>query len=250
MQRATERNMTRKLSRLCKKHRNCAAGNARPTRIRRPTGARPFRHKRTCHEAQYPGGPERVLRTRRRRPQHCTRRGLHSARGGRSAPHAAVGLPRTGQSLGHGRCHATSTNEHCTRRGLHSSVWSANCMPLRGSRRPAGPLGTGCHAKLPALWSQGAMPSVSQLPAAANTVPDAGSTVPSANCMHCMPCGHRVPCGHRCAMPTQQSRCPTRIGACYRVGERRSWRILAVVEPCLDLCRCGCWPRPCSCGRP
>ena len=59
MQRATERNTTRKLSRLCKKHRNCAAGNARPTRIRRPTGARPFRHKRTCHEAQYPGGGQR-----------------------------------------------------------------------------------------------------------------------------------------------------------------------------------------------
>jgi hypothetical protein len=47
--------------------------------------------------------PERGLRTRRRRPPHCTRCGVHSARGGYSAPHAAVGLPRTGQSLGHGR---------------------------------------------------------------------------------------------------------------------------------------------------
>ena len=73
------------------------------------------------------GGPERVLRTRRRCPQHCTPRGLHSSRGGRSAPHAAVGLPRTGQSLGHGRCHATSTNEHCTRCGLHSSVRQLAC---------------------------------------------------------------------------------------------------------------------------
>ena len=202
------------------------------------------------------GGPERVLRTRRRCPQHCTPRGLHSSRGGRSAPHAAAGLPRTRQSLGHGRCHAISTvprmppwgspglaspkgtvaamppaltntvpdagstvpsaNLHALMATGSHAKWSANCMPLRGSRRPAGPLGTARNA----------------------------------NCMHCMPCGHRVPCGHRCAMPTQQSRCPTRIGACYRVGERRSWRILAVVEPCLDLCRCGCWPRPCSCGRP
>ena len=85
--------------------------------------------------------------------------------------------------------------------GIHAK-WSANCMPLRGSRRPAGPLGTARNA----------------------------------NCMHCMPCGHRVPCGHRCAMPTQPSRCPTRIGACYRVGERRSWRSLAVVDPRFDLC--------------
>ena len=132
------------------------AGDARPTPKRRPTGARHLRHKRTCHEAQYPGGPERVLRTRRRCPQHCTPRGLHSSRGGRSAPHAAVGLPRTGQSLGHGR----------------------------------------------------ALP-----PALSHTVPDAGSTVASANCMHCkpvipgvpcqcLPCGHRVPCQAVCPVVT------------------------------------------------
>ena len=174
------------------------AGNARPTPKRRPTGARHLRHKRTCHEAQYPGGPERVLRTRRRCPQHCTPRGLHSSRGGRSAPHAAVGLPRTGQSLGHGRCHATSTNEHCTRCGLHSSVRQLACPD--GHRDPcqvvcqlhaAARLPQTCRSlghsaqcqlhALHALWSQGALWS---------QVCHANATKPMPNADRCMlPCG-------------------------------------------------------------
>ena len=129
--------------------RHCVAGNARPTPKRRPTGALQLRHTQTCHEAQYPEAREGSSHPTSppstlypmRGPQCSWRLQCPACRRGAS-PDWPVPRARSRP--------ATSTNEHCTRCGLHSSVLSANCMPLRGSRRPAGLPGTACHAKCPA----------------------------------------------------------------------------------------------------
>ena len=79
------------------------AGSARPTPKRRPTGAGHLRHKRTCHEAQYPGGARGVFA-----PDVAA---LNTVPDAGSTVHVEGTVPRmppwgsppTGQSLGHGR---------------------------------------------------------------------------------------------------------------------------------------------------
>jgi hypothetical protein len=99
-----------------------------------------------------------------------------------------------------------------------------DCGQRRGAQRSTSPQRGTRHVG-PASQQDAA--GLHTRPAACRCAP-ADLAVPRAQrAMPCMPCD-REPC--QCNRADA-----TRIGACYRAGERRSWRSLAVVDPGLDL---------------